>query len=222
MLMLCVSLASCSGPTTLNSVAPPGPGLSLHSGEALAVIGVKQAGGQPGDADKEGFQDRRIGFGLNTLLAESFFDAGKFRLVEEKDVRKREFLDDLVQAYWIDQRPDYSEHELARVAAQLSAELLAYGNVSYSRFTGQRIAVGPVSRAEQTLRVQLNVCLYEVATRALLCRQGQGEGRQQGTGMVYEFRGDRLDFEQNAAGRATRQAVAAAVQDLTASIRFSQ
>jgi hypothetical protein len=39
-------------------------------------------------------------------------------------------------------------------------------------------------------------------------------------GVIYEFQGDRLDFEHNAAGKATRQAVTLAIQELMTRIRF--
>src|SRR5438132_559498 len=94
------------------------------------------------------------------------------------------------------------------------------GGVAYGGFSGQRLMLGPLSRAEQTLRLQVTACLYAASTRAALCRHGQGEARQEGVGMVYEFRGDRLDFEQNAVGRATKQAVVLAVRELVASLTF--
>jgi hypothetical protein len=38
--------------------------------------------------------------------------------------------------------------------------------------------------------------------------------------VIYEFRNDRLEFENSAAGRATKQAVTSAVQAIMASLRF--
>lgn len=219
MAMLCVSLGACTGSTRHRSAVSATPTLSLRTGEVLAVIGVKQGKNQLSSADSQGLQDRRIGFGLSKLLAESLYDTGKFRLVEEKDLHKRE-LEDLVHIYWIVHRANYSEQELRRVATQLSAELLAYGSISYRSFR-ERISAGPISRVMQKLRIQANVCLYEVFTDAILCREGQGEAEQERRGVIYEPRDDRLDFEKNAAGIATKLAVERAVQDLVAGIQFS-
>jgi hypothetical protein len=192
----------------------------MRSGESLAVIGV-QRGDTPSQSDTSAqLQDQRVGFGLNCLLSESLFDTGKFRLVEEKEVRQRDLLADLVKTYWIEARAPYTEEQLQRVAQELGVALLAYGKVAYSGLSGQRLMVGPLSRAAQTLRLQVTACLYGASTRATLCRQGQGEAHQEGVGVIYEFSGDCLDFAQNAVGRATKQAVEQAVRALVASLTF--
>jgi hypothetical protein len=221
LLVLCASLVSCHGTATRGSPPPPAPALSLSTGGRLAVIGVKQGEGRVNDANGGGAQSRRIGFGLNSLMAESLFDSGKFQLVEEKDVRKRELIEDLVYTYWVERRDHYAEEELHRVAIDLGVELLAYGTISYTGSTGQKIMIGPFGSYQQELRVGVSVCLYEASTRAIRCREGQGKAHQEGVGVIYEFRQDRLDLEKSAAGRATKQAVTSAVQALVASIHFS-
>lgn len=219
--LLCLILAACRSPETRSSGAPPPAALMLRPREALAVIGVKQDESQHMKDSTETVQDRRIGFGINTLLAESLFETGQFRLVEEKDVRQRELLDDLVRTYWVEPRSAYAAHELSRVATQLGVAVLAYGSIAYSGARSQRIALGPLSRTEQKVLVHVTACLYEAATRILLCREGQGEARQEGVGVVYEFRDDGPNFENNAVGRATKQAVGLAVRHLVASVRFA-
>jgi hypothetical protein len=201
-------------------VPSPTPTLSLRSGETLAVIGVTQEEGQLGDTERQNLTDRRIGFGLTHLLAEALFDTGKFRLREEKDVRQREILENLVSTYWLEPGARYSEQVLHSVAMQLGVELLAYGSVAH-RLSKQSVSIGPFSHHKQKLQTRVNVCLYAASTGAILCREGQGEAQQEGVGVIYEFRADRLDFETNAAGKATKQAVTLAVQELVTSIRFS-
>jgi hypothetical protein len=218
--LLGIMLVACSGPQTPHAVPSTAVGLTVRSGESLAVIGVQRGETPSHSGEADSVKDRRIGFGLNSLLAESLFDTGRFRLIEDKDVQPRELLADLVKTYWIEARSPYTAQELQRVAQQLGVALLAYGHVGYRGFSGQRLEIGPLSRAEQKLRLQVTACLYDASARVTLCRQGQGEARQEGVGVVYEFRGDRLDFEQNAVGRATKQAVALAVGELVASLIF--
>ena len=74
---------------------------------------------------------------------------------------------------------------------------------------------------QQRLRVSVEACLYEVSTHKALCRAAEGTAQQEGVGVVYEFRNDRLEFEKSAAGRATKQAVTSAVQAIMASLRFT-
>src|SRR5262245_46643370 len=110
--VLCMVLLACAAPATHRDITPVATPLSLHSGATLAVIGVRRGESQPGNGASASVDDRRVGFGLTSLLAEFFFATGKFRLVEEKDVRKREFLEDLVSTYWVEPRAPYGLQEL--------------------------------------------------------------------------------------------------------------
>lgn len=194
--------------------------LSLQTGETLAVIGIAQGKNSLRRRYRKRLQNQRIGFGLNQMLAEVLFDTGKFRLLEEKEVRKQALIDKMVYTYWIEPGAVYSQSVLQSLAMQLGVTLLAYGNVSHAAVSGQRFHLGPWSRNVQKLRVKVEVCLYDASTRKQLCREGKGEAEQKGTGVVYEFQGNRLDFEINAMGRASKQAVTRAAQALVTAIRF--
>jgi len=218
---LCPMLAACGGPS-LRGAPPAGtPALSLSTGKVLAAIGMKPYGRNGSGPEDGALQDRRLAFGLTNLLADSFYDTGKFRLVEEKDSRQRQLIAELVDLFASTSRRSPSDPELAGIGAGLEADLLTYGKVRYTKSSGQRIQVGPVGRYQQELRINIEVCLFDVSSQNTLCREGEGGARQEGVGAVYEFRNDRPEFEKNAAGRATKQAVTSAVQALMASIRFS-
>src|SRR5262245_47907718 len=121
--LLGMVLGACPSPQMQSGVRSPAMGLTLRSGESLAVIGVQRGDtpSQSGEADS--VKDRRVGFGLNSLLAESLFDTGRFRLIEEKDIHQRNLLADLVKTYWIEERAPYTEQELQRAAQQLGVAL---------------------------------------------------------------------------------------------------
>jgi hypothetical protein len=214
-------LITCGGPSVRGGPPPVTPALSLSAGKVLAAIGVKPQGKKSSGAEDAVWQDRRVAFGLTNLLAESFYDTGKFRLVEEKDLRQRQLIEELVDLFWSTSRPEPSDPELTSIGTRLEVDLLACGTVGYTRSSSRRIQAGPVGSYQQKLRVAVEVCLYEVSTQKTLCREGEGTAEQEGVGVVYEFRNDRLDFEKSAAGRATKQAVTSAVQAIMASIRFS-
>jgi hypothetical protein len=200
---------------------PVTPALSLSTGKILAAIGVKPPGKPGSDAEAAAWQDRRVAFGLTNLLAESFYETGEFRLVEERDMRQRQVIEELVALFWSASRPEPSDPELADFGKRLEADLLAYGRVGSTRLSGQRTVLGPLGIYQQKLRIDIEVCLYEVLTQQTLCREGEGMAQQAGVGVIYEFRNDRPDFEKTAAGLATKQAVTSAVQALMASIRFT-
>ena len=217
---LCPLLASCSGPSLRGAPRLGTPALSLSAGKVLAAIGMKPQGGNGTSVEDATLQDRRVAFGLTHLLAESFYDTGKFRLVEEKGLHQRQRIEELMDLFWSASRPKPSDPELAGIGRRLAADLLAYGTVGHTRSSSRRIQAGPFGSYQQRLRVTLEVCLYEVSTQKWLCHEGEGAAEQEGVGVVYEFRNDRPDFEKTAAGLATKQAVTSAVQVLVASIRF--
>jgi hypothetical protein len=220
--MLCALLAACSGSLVHGSTSTSAPVLTLRQGHVLAAIGVKHMDANGSGSDRTTLQDRRVAFGLHNLMADSFYDSGKFRLVEEKDVRQRQVIEELVELFWGGSRSEATDLDLNRIATRLEADLLAYGTIAYARSSGQRVQIGPLGRYQQKMRVAVVVCLYEVASQNTFCRQGEGTAQQEGMGVFYEFRNDRLDFEKSAAGRATKQAVTRAVETLVGSIRFTQ
>jgi hypothetical protein len=218
---LCLLLTACGGPAAGRASAPSSLELSLAPGTTLAAIGMRPEERNDSGREDASWRERRVAFGLNNLLAEAFYDTGKFRLVEEKNLRQRQAIEELVELFWSSSRAEPSDTDLEGIASRLEAEILTYGTIGYSRSSGRRLQLGPVGSYQQRLRVSVKVCLYEVSTRKTLCRAAEGTGQQEGVGVVYEFRNDRLEFEKNAAGRATKQAVASAVQAIMASLRFT-
>jgi hypothetical protein len=213
-------LAACGGPAWRGAPPAATPVLALSPGKVLAAIGMQpQEANGTGTADAS-LQDRRVAFGLTNLLAESFYEIGKFRLAEAKDSRQRQLIGELVDLFATPSHRPPADTELVSIGARLEADLLTYGKIGYTKASNQRIQIGPLGRYQQQLRVSVEVCLFEVSSQKTLCRAGEGSAQQEGVGAVYEFRNDRPEFEKNAAGRATKQAVTSAVQALTASLQF--
>ena len=217
---LCIVLVIHTAVAPSSSLSPSSSPLLLQTGGTLAVIGVTQEESRLRSMDSKSSEYRRIGFGLTTLLAEVLFDTGKFRLFEEKEVHKRELLENLVSTYWIEPGARFSVQMLHSVATQLGVGLLAYGSIAHTSTSQRHLCFGPFCHHKQQLHVRVNVCLYEASADVMVCRAGQGAAQQEAAGVIYEFRGDRLDFHHNAAGRATKHAVMVAVQELVAGIRF--
>ena len=197
------------------------PEWSLKSGDTLAVVGVTRSTDRLKGMTRKQLEDRRLGFGLSTLIAETLFDSGKFRLFETRTIQERQLLDDMVTTYWVESPPDYAERDLYRVAQKLRLSLLAYGRIAHATERKRGLSFGPFSSHKQTLRVRVNVCLYDASQRTTLCHEGQGKAAQTGTGFLYEYDGDRLDFARSAAGKATAEAVTLAVHELVKAIHFA-
>jgi hypothetical protein len=217
---LCPLLAACGGPSPRGAALYGTPALSLAAGQVLAAIGMKLQTENGTGVEAATLRDRRVAFGLTNLLAESFYDTGKFRLVEEQDLHQRQLIEELVDLFSDTSPASPSPTELGGIGARLDAGLLTYGKVGYAQSSGQRLQIGPLGHYQQRWRVSVEVCLFELSSQKTLCRAGEGSAQQEGVGAVYEFRNDRPEFEKNAAGRATKQAVASAVQALMASLQF--
>jgi len=213
-------LTACGGPAWRGALPAATPAFSLAPGKVLAAIGMQPQEANGTGTEDASLQDHRLAFGLTNLLAEAFYEIGKFRLAEEKDSRQRQLIGELVDLFATSSQRPPADPELASIGARLEADLLTYGKIGYTKSSNQRIQVGPLGRYQQTLRVSVEVCLFEVASQTTLCREGEGSAQQQGVGAVYEFRDNRPEFEKNAAGRATKQAVVSAVQALMASVSF--
>src|SRR5262245_21270771 len=98
--MLCLRLAACSSPSVRAGPSPATAVLSLPEGKTLAAIGVTPQRQNGSSAEETVWRDRRVAFGLKNLLAESFYGTGKFRMVEEKDLRQRQLIEELVDLFW--------------------------------------------------------------------------------------------------------------------------
>lgn len=218
-LLLGVSLGGLACGTSGNAPAEPVVPLAFPRQATLAVVGVQRD--LPRGAEVIKGQDQRLGFGLTALLAEALADRGAFRLIEEKDVQQRGLVDDMVRTYTVTTRAAYTVAELAPMAQQLEVAALAYGRVVARASQEERFELGPLSRAQQTLRLAATACVYSRAAHRSLCHTAMGEAQQTRTGALFELRDTTVDFEKNAVGRATRQAVLRAVEAVLANMHFT-
>src|SRR5688500_158874 len=106
-------LAACGGPSWRGAPPAGTPALSLSAGKVLAANGIQPQAANGTGAEDATLRDRRLAFGLTNLLAESFYDTGKFRLAEEKDSRQRQLIGELVDLFATPSRRPPGDPELA-------------------------------------------------------------------------------------------------------------
>jgi hypothetical protein len=213
-------LAACSGAELQGPATSQAAAFSLSTDQTLAAIAVRPPGVQSSGMEDAALHDRHVAFGIANLLAEAFYETGKFRLVEEKRWRQHELIEDLVDLTRGSAGPHPLATELRSMGERLDIELLAFATINIPQSTAQKIRIGPLGSYQQRLRVITEVCLFVVSKQRTLCRVGEGTAQQDGLGVFYEFRDDRPDFEKNAMGRATKQGVTEAVRAVVAAIRF--
>lgn len=173
---------------------------------SVAVIGVRPAVTDPR------LHDLRIGFGLASLVTEELYDSGRFRLSEiAPEVRGR--LDRMAVDAW--QRATLpSERDLDRVAREAGTDLVAFGEVVRFESPRSSLTIGPFSTQTNRLEVAVRICIRDAATAETWCEQGAGSASSSATAAAFEFRGDRVVFDQTSVGNAVAEAVDAAMKAL--------
>ena len=186
--------------------------LSLSVGHAqskqnLLVVGVAN------QLKDERWQDRRIGFGLTSLIAEALFDSDRFVLLEEKE-EIREQLRTVREKLWMLSEEAVQLAEAAKAAQQIGAEWMAYGRVVSFRTPSNRISMGPFHSREKITEIKVEVNLRDLQSGRTLSGDGKGKAKTTATSVVFEYRQDReeINFDKTTVGQATKEAVAQAVK----------
>jgi len=175
--------------------------------KALLVVGVTN------EVKDERWQDRRIGFGLTNLIAESFFDSGQFILLEEKEEIRAQ-LKEVREKLWMLSEEAVQLQQAAKTATLAGAEMMAYGRVVSFKTPTTRVSMGPFHSREKVTEIKVEVILRDLKTAKSYSGEGKGKAKTTTTSVVFEYREDRdeVNFDKTTVGEATKQAVAEAVK----------
>jgi len=177
--------------------------------KTLLVIGVTN------EIKDERWQDRRIGFGVASLIAESFFDSGKFTLIEEKE-EIRDQLKNVREKLWMLSEEALQLQEALATAGQAGAEMMAYGRVVSFKTPTQRISVGPFHSREKITEIKVEVILRDLKSDNTFTEEGKGKAKTTSKSVIFEYRENRdeVNFDKTTVGEATKQAVVEAVNKI--------
>jgi curli biogenesis system outer membrane secretion channel CsgG len=178
-----------------------------QSKKTLLVVGVTN------EIKDERWQDRRIGFGLTSLIAESFFDSGAFALLEEKE-EIREQLKEVREKLWMLSEEAAQLQQAAATAGLAGAEMMAYGRVVSFKTPSTRVSMGPFHSREKITEIKVEVFLRDLKNDKSFSAEGRGKAKTTSTSIVFEYRQDRdeVNFDKTTVGEATKQAVVEAVK----------
>ncbi len=175
----------------------------------LAVIAASN------ESPAEELDDLLIARGIANLVAQSLYDTGRYRPVEEKpEIRSR--IDDLVRRH-LESAPEIAgnREEVNRIREELNCQAIAWAVVKDLNKKRRRSSFGPFSSAKTTITVTVEVYLQERG-RQTVSAKGEGQGVTRASGVVFQIRDDRIAFDETTAGQAVQQAVKEAVGKLAA------
>lgn len=177
--------------------------------KTLIVVGVTN------EIKDERWEDRRIGFGVTSLIAESFFDSGKFTLIEEKEEIRGQ-LKNVREKLWMLSEEALQLQEALAAAGQTGAEMMAYGRVVSFKTPTQRVSVGPFHSREKITEIKIEVILRDLKSDKTFAEEGKGKAKTTSKSVIFEYREDRdeVNFDKTTVGEATKQAIAEAVEKI--------
>jgi hypothetical protein len=177
--------------------------------KSLIVAGVTN------EIKDERWHDRRIGFGLANLIAESFFDSGLFTLLEEKEEIKEQ-LKNIREKLWMLSEEAIDLQQAASLAGQSGAEMMAYGRAVSFKTPSQSVSFGPVHSRTKITEIKVEVVLRDLKSEMQFTAEGKGRAKTTSKSVIFEYREDRdeINFDKTTVGEATKEAVAEAVTKL--------
>jgi curli biogenesis system outer membrane secretion channel CsgG len=155
--------------------------------------------------------DKRVGFGLSNILAETLFDTGRFTFLEEKE----QILKRLVELWELTEDGILVKNPMAPDTALQAPDFLVYAEVF------DFVACSPVERIGLTSKNL--TCITSVGVQVRIANRGTGEyilgstdplspeGKYVHTVNLSLFGDARLAFDQSAVGKASLKATQYAV-----------
>ena len=173
---------------------------------SLAVLGVAT------DANSDEWKNGLVGFGIENWVAQSFYDAGRYRMFEERTDILEQLRQKTNDAY--DQASHNKTADLADVAKQLGVDMVAVGKVSTEYSLGSHVGIGIFHSMTRDTIVKVDVCVYDAATGKIVRASGSGKVGRGGHSVGADYRNNRLPFDASTVAPATEKAVQDAVAHL--------
>ena len=173
----------------------------------LAVIGVKNEIKDPN------WENQLIGSGISHLVLQALYDTGRYVPIEDNPEIVAE-VDRLIGLQWAGAAPRYGEADAARIAADLKTEAVAWARaISFSTSRRRSSFGGLVGGARTTVTVEVEIFVKE-KDRPVISARGKGKASTDSLGVFFQIRKDKVYFDQTTVGKATQEAVTAAVKEL--------
>ncbi len=178
---------------------------SLPAIDSLVVIGLTN------EVKDASWRDARVGMGLRNVLAELFFDTGRFVLLEDQpEIQQR--LGALAEAAWALEAKKYDFRSEVDSVRTLASGYVAYGRVFYFGRPRSKVSFGPIHAHSRTVLIRVEVTLEEVKTGERIRERGEGKAKTVAKTAIFSFREQAVELDKTNVGTATRRALREAVE----------
>lgn len=173
--------------------------------DSLVVIGLTN------EVKDASWRDARVGMGLRNVLAELFFDTGRFVLLEDQpEIQQR--LGALAEAAWALEAKKYDFRSEVDSVRTLASGYVAYGRVFYFGRPRSKVSFGPIHAHSRTVLIRVEVTLEEVKTGERIRERGEGKAKTVAKTAIFSFREQAVELDKTNVGTATRRALREAVK----------
>lgn len=161
----------------------------------------------------ERWKDEHIGFGLRSLITQSFFDVGTFTIIEEKP-EIREKLQDMSQGMWTSSDKKHDIKKETQDAKLMGAKYIAYGRVYYIGRPQTKVTIGVLQARVSDTVIRIEITLQNIENGKTIKKSGAGTAEIVANSIFFEVRDDSVLFDETAVGVATKKAIGQAVTDI--------
>ncbi len=168
----------------------------------LAIVSVSN------ETEEPEFNNLLIAQGIASLVAQEFYDTGRFVPVEDNpEITKR--ISDLMTLSVTDRK----QVDSTAIRKQLGCEAIAYARVKRFSKSRMRGFAGPFSGSNVNIEMDVEVTLQE-GERIALTSMGSSTATTKARGILFEVRNDKIHFDKTSVGLATQDAVRQAIKKM--------
>lgn len=175
---------------------------SCYANDIAAVLGYADT------SNNELWQQKKVGFGVASVLQQALMDNTDYSLVDEKiisgigdaDVESK------LQADWMLNENKTESNTLKELAKKHNLNHIFWVKVTNFVSKKTKISVAIFNSSEYKDTLTLEVCHYTVASNTTECQEGEGEQSRTLTGVLYKPT-EKVNFGETGAGQLSQDAI---------------
>jgi hypothetical protein len=173
-----------------------------YASEIAAVLGYSDA------TNNEVWQQKKVGFGVASVLQQALMDNTDYSLVDEKIISGIGDADveNKLQADWMLNENKTASNTLKELAKKHTLNHIFWVKITDFVSKKTKVSVAIFNSSEYKDTLTLEVCHYTVATNTTECQEGEGTQSRTLTGILYRP-AEKVNFGETGAGQLSQEAI---------------